>query len=305
MRTLLILATALAAAHPVAAQSVGVVTAAPQLYDRAPWWMREPVIASLGQVRAELPPNRATLAAAYEAIDRSAADATKAAATQVRALAAALAPYGAERVRITTTFSTRPLYAQYRDKDGNIQENQRADKVDRYAVTANVSVEVRDLELIERVYATLLAAKPTSTSPAYFRLQPTNATNTELFKLAVADAARRAKEAVAETGGRLGAVKLIDPTGRACSTDVLVAGAPRTYGSGQNDVQEVVVSGSAREALALPAVPAPVAEALAPPPPPPPGGEALQIETLKLPLQPPPQELFRSACVVYALAGGA
>lgn len=303
MRTVLILAT-LASAHSASSQpTASVGTAAPQLYDRAPWWMREPVIASLGEVRAELPPNRATLSAAYEVVDRSVADATKGAVTQVKALTSALAAYGPEKVRVTTNFSTRPLYAQYRDKDGTIQDNQRADKIDRYAVTASVTVELRDLSLAEKAHAELLAAHPTSTSPAYFRLEPTNATNTELFRLAVADAARRAKEAVAETGTRLGPVKLIDPTGRACSTDVLIAGGPRTFGSGQNDVQEVVVSGAMREAT--PALPLPSMSVPAPPPPPPaPGGDALQVDSMRLPIQPPLQTLNRSACVVYALAGG-
>lgn len=298
MRAVLVLAAALAA-HSAHAQAPVVAAAAPQLYDQAPWWMREPVIASLGEVRTELAPNRVSFNAAYEAVDREVADATKAAAAKVRALGAALAAYGADKVRVTTTFSTRPLYAQYRDKDGNLQTNERPDKIDRYAVTAEVNVEVRDIAAAERVYATLLAAHPTSTSQAFFRLQPSNAVNSELFRLAVADAARRAKEAAAETGARLGAIKLIDPTGRACSTDVLIAGAPRTFGSGQNDVQEVVVTGSRREALAD--APAPMSISPAPPPPPSPQGEQLHPEDLQLPLQPPLQQLNRQACVVYAL----
>ena len=60
------------------------------------------------------------------------------------ALDAALRASGADRVRITPTFVTRPPHDQYRDKVGNLVDNQRADKIDRYEVTAALEVEVRD-----------------------------------------------------------------------------------------------------------------------------------------------------------------
>ena len=289
---LLIPVLALAVAAPAQAQP------APPPSDRAPWWMREPIIASLGDVRAELPANRATFSGAFESIERGAADATAQSAAKVRALGEALLALGADKVRVTVGFSTRPLYAQYRDKEGAVQENQRADKVDRYAVTATVQIEVRDIRLVERAYALLVAAKPTSTQPVYFRLQPDNATQTELFRLAVGDAKRRASEAAAETGARLGAVKLIDPTGRACQQDVLIAGAGRSYG-GAGDPAEVVVTGSRRASAPMDVPPPP------PLPPPPAPGSAAEVEAaasnLRLPLQPPLQTLGRQACVVYAL----
>ena len=159
---------------------------------------------------------------------------------------------------------------------------------------------MRDLKVVERVYATLIAAKPTRASPAYFSLLPDNSLNAAMAKAAVADAAARARASAADAGGRLGAVKLIDPTGRACSTDVLIAGAPRSYGgSGYgNDVSEVVVS-AMRNAppLPLPQVPAPVRQSQSP--------EALEADaaSLQINLQPPLQTLTQQACVIYALGG--
>ena len=300
---LLALAPLLAA--PAAADGQTMLTAQPAAYGSAPWWMREPVVASLGEVRTELPANRASFSGAFETVERTAAEATAGSAAKVRALGEALSALGADKVRTEVGFSTRPLYAQYKDKDGNVQENQRADKIDRYAVTATVSVEVRDVRLVERAYALLVAAKPTSTQRVYFRLQPENATQTELFRLAVADAKRRATEGAAEAGARLGAVKLIDPTGRACQQDVLITGAPRSYG-GTGDLQEVVVTGSrnfsddrgrAVKSMGYSAS-APAA---------PPTGSADEVEAaaadLHLPLQPPLEQLTRQACVVYALGG--
>ena len=282
-----------AAARPAGAQTT-LLSAQPALYGPAPWWMREPIIASAGEVKAEVRANRASFGAAFEAVDRQVADATRQAGDKVRALGQALAAEGADAVRVETTFATRPLYEQYRDKEGNLQTNDRADKIDRYAVSANVRIEVRDLARLERVYAAVVAARPTSVQPVYFRLEPSNALNDQMFAEAVKDAARRARGAAADAGARLGAVRLIDPTGRACQTDVLVAGAPRSYGTPgfATDVSDVVVTGSRVNA------PAP------PPPPPPPAPPAPSSGgAVVLPLQPSMQTLTREACVVYALGG--
>ncbi len=277
-------------------------------YVPAPWWMREPVIASIGYVRVELPANRATFSASFQVVDRSAADATQKAADKVRELGAALQAIGAEKVRIVTTFNSQPLYEQYRDKEGNMIDNQRADKIERYQVSAEVSIEVRDTELLEQAYATVIAAKPTSTTPVYFRLDPENDTKTALYSQAVKDAARRAYAAAEDAGAKIGGVKVIDPTGRACQTDVL-AGWP-SYGQGlpqprtvkANEVQEVVVTGSRMSGQAMKAAsPMSVADVGAAPPPP---GAVLTSEALamKLPIQPPLQEMTAQACVVYGLS---
>ena len=280
------------AAAPAAAQTVGVISSSP--YDRAPWWMREPIIASLGNIRAEFPANRASFSAEFQAVERTAPDATRVVAAKVKALVADLRGFDQERARVETTFTTQPLYEQYRDKDGNLLINARPDKIERYQTSVRVTLDVRDVALLERIYATVVAAGPTSTQPVYFSLEPDNATNTELARLAVADASVRARQAAEVTGGRLGAVKLIDPTGRACQTDVLVAGAPEGHGVGGEGLNEVVVTGSriaARDQAPM----------MAPAPPPPPKG--LTAESLQVSLQPPLEKLTRTACVVYALAG--
>ena len=172
-----IAALLLAVAGPALAQPAGPLPPASP-YDRAPWWMREPIIASTGYVRAEVEANRAHFSAQFQAVERDAPQATKTAAAKVRELGDALRAYGADKVRVETTFSTRPLYEQYKDKDGNLVDNERPDKIQRYQVTANVSIELRDVSLTEKVYATVLAAGPASTAPVSFSLQPDNETNT-------------------------------------------------------------------------------------------------------------------------------
>jgi uncharacterized protein len=257
-----------------------------QRYVPAPWWMREPVIASLGYVRVELPANRARFSAQFSAVERDAAAATATAGRKVAELDAALRAAGADRVRITTTFATRPLYDQYRDERGNLIDNQRADKIDRYEVTAALDIEVRDIAALEGAYNAVIAARPTAVGPIGFTLEPDNKTKSMLADEAVRDATRRARAAADASGARLGAAKIVDPTARVCRTDVL-AGWP-SYGGGTRPTDV------AADAFGAPA----------PPPPPAPmvvTGARTAASSTRVTLQPPAQVLEDQACVVFGL----
>ena len=293
---LLTLATLGLGAAPAVAQTPPATIG--QQHVPAPWWMRDPVIASIGEVRVELQANRAGFNADFQSIDRSVAEASRKAADQVRALSQALADYGVERVRVETTLTTRPLYDQYRDEQGILRDNVRSDRIERYQADASVRITIRDVSLTERVYATVVASQPTSISQVYFQLEPDNTAKANLAAEAMKDARRRALAAAENAGATLGAVRVIDPTGRVCETDVLAGWPSYSAGGGQaTTVDEIVVTG-ARMNSAM-AAPAP------PPPPPPPGGAApseAAIEAARLALQPPLQELNASACVVYGLS---
>jgi len=285
---LLITATALpVVALPAAAMAQTPPATIGDRYVPAPWWMRDPVIASVGHVRTEVAANRAGFSASFQSVDRTAADASRKAADQVRALSLALAAYGVDKVRVETTLTTQPLYDQYRDESGVLRDNVRADQA-----SASISVTLRDVAVLERVYATVVASQPTSIGQVWFNLEPDNALKTWLQGEAVKDAARRAREAASNAGGSLGGVRVIDPTGRACETDVL-AGWP-SYSSGESRATDVEADFTMRaQAVFAP-----------PPPPPPPGGAGpseAQIEAARLALQPPLRELTDRACVVYAL----
>jgi uncharacterized protein YggE len=292
MRFVVALALAIIAG-PSFAQTAATVPSPSRVYDLAPWWMDKPIIASVGYVWSEVQANRAAVSATYQVVDKDSAAATKAAADKVRALGQALEAYGPDKVRIATTFSITPLYAQYRDKQGELNDNERADKVERYQVSANVSVDIRDVRLAERIYATMMSAKPSSTSDMSFRLEPENETRTEMARLAVDDARKRALQAAEVAGARLGGVRIIDPTARACETDVLVIGSGRTYAgvqanqvasqarapAGFSSVEELVVTSARRKAQEV----------------------GLNPDDIRMPLQPPLQRLEQKACVVFAL----
>lgn len=260
-------------------------------YVPAPWWMQDPVIASTGRVRVEIPANRASFSASFQAIDRSVADASRKAADQVRALSQALAAYGVDAVRVETALTTRPLYDQYRDENGVLRDNVRADRVERYQADASVSLTLRDMAVLERVYATVVASQPTSISRVNFNLEPENEWVTRLAAEAVRDARARAVAAARDAGATLGPVRVIDPTGGTCQTDVL-AGWPsyQTSTGGETTADSVAITGARAMRAGAP-----------PPPPPPPAPSEANIEAARLALQPPLRVLTDSACVIYSL----
>ncbi len=263
-------------------------------YDKAPWWMSSPVITQTGFVYAEIPANRASFTAQFQTTAETVDKAQARAINQTRALNQALDRLGKDAVRVTTSFSMRALYEEYRDKDGNKVEDRRADKINGYEVSLNLSLEVRDVTALEKAYALVLAASPSSTGNVYFSLQPSNEQNSWMYTQAVNDAHARALAAVEAAGGHLGAIKLIDPTGRACETDILARDAVN-QGDGAT-ANEVVVTGI-RAPRAMMAAPPP------PPPPPPGSADALEAQAIKNPFiqTPPLQRVDAKACVVYGL----
>ena len=299
-RTLLLALAPLLASIPIMPAAPAVAQTPPATigdrYVPAPWWMRDPVIASTGEVRVEIQANRASVGASFQSVERSVSDASRAAADQVRALSQALAGYGSDKVRVETSVTTRPLYDQYRDENGVMRDNTRADRIARYQADATVSVTIRDVSLVERVYATIVASRPTSISRVGFGLEPENSWKSNLAAEAIKDARRRAEAAATNAGARLGRVRVIDPTGRVCQTDVLAGWPSYAAGGGQaTTLDEIKVTGARVERAAF---------APPPPPPPAPGGAApseAQIEAARLALQPPLQTLTDSACVIYGM----
>ena len=253
----------------------------------APWWMRDPVVASVGMVHTEIAANRASFSASFNAVGKTADAALAEAAAKVRGIDAALRQSGPARVRIATTFETEPLYEQYRDKEGNMQTNARPDKIERYAVTARIMLDVRDMAVLEPAYAAVVAARPETIDTVNFSLEPDNATKTWLQTEAVKDAARRARQAAEAAGARLGAVKVIDPTGRACQTDVL-AGWPAYARTAEQ--RSDVASMTPMESPP----PAPMMVT----------GSKREVAQVQVSMQPPLLALNDDACVVYGLGPG-
>lgn len=281
-----------------AAAQTAVPSASP--YDKAPWWMKESVITQTGYVFTEIPANRANFSATFLTVADTAEKAQGLAIAQTKGLNQALDKLGKDKVRISTSFSMRALYEQYRDKNGNRIEDQRGDKIEKYQVSLNLSVEVRDTAQLEKAYALVLAAAPTSSTPINFSLQPDNETNTWLYTEATRDAHARAMQSASAAGGKLGGIKVIDPTGRACETDILArapdGGWDPTTANYAPPVVQARMSPQYEMAAAPPPAPMMAGLALG-------SAEYLEAKALQNPFiqTPPLQRLEAKSCVVYGL----
>jgi hypothetical protein len=140
------------------------------LHGRAPWRMRTPIIAATGEVHTHIPANHATFGAQFSAVAPSVAVATRNVTDQVRALAETLQAYGADKAQVETSLSITPIHQQYRDKQGQIQTNEQADRIEKHQVNLSVSVQGLDISVLERAYAVTVSAHPTSIARIYFSL---------------------------------------------------------------------------------------------------------------------------------------
>ncbi len=246
----------------------------------APWWMRDPVIAAMGHVHMELPANRAEFSAEFSEVGQSVESAGAAAARRSAPLDAQLKAFGPARVQFTRTYSVEPLYRQYRNAEGNRVENERADQIENYQVVSTIKIEVIDVALIEQVYNAVAAASPSSIKQIEWSLNASDETVSALAIAAMRDATRRAREGAEAAGSRLGPIRIIDPSGGVCTTQVLAAWP--SYGNSERS-REVYNSATAVTAVS---------------------GENLR-SSLEAPqtytLRPPLERLDDRACVIFAL----
>lgn len=203
MKPLFALALSLAAAAPAFAQAVD-----PDRIVR-PYWWDKPVIESLGRSMMEVQPNRATFTVAFVETDANSGKAMESAVARAKVATEAVKKIAGDRARAKTSVNVEPYYEQYRDKDGNIQTNDRADRVKGYEARAQITVTLTDIALAGRARAAALALGPQDSNPITFSLEQTVEMQRDAMKLAAQDARLRAEVAATAAGGRLGDVVVL------------------------------------------------------------------------------------------------
>ncbi|ESQ76065.1 SIMPL domain-containing protein [Asticcacaulis sp. AC402] len=295
MKPLLSLIAALA----LAATSAAAQTAPPASYDRAPWWMKDRVITQTGFAYTEVPANRAAFSATFLSHAKTVEAAQAQAIERTRGLQKSLLGLGKDKVVVSTDFTMRSLYEQYRDKDGNRIDNVRGDKITGYEVSVTIGVEIRDVSQLQAAYGRVVAATPTSASEVSFSLQPDNAMIASLDRESIKDARVRAQGAAAASGATLGKILTVDPTGRACRANILAPVPTENYEGGYRDYAIASEdSGSFPDAsfgVAMQRAPGVQIHRFS--------AEQIEATALKNPfLQTPPMiAKVATACVVYAL----
>lgn len=262
-----------------------------------PYWTRLPVIEAMGRSNMEVAPNRANFDVSYLETDKDATDAMKLAVERGRLAYDTIKAVAGDKAVVQTSVSVTPYYEQYRDKDGNRIENDRADKIKGYEARVSVRVQVEDVALAGKARAGALALGPENSSPLNTYLQATTEMNRAAYEAAVEDAALRAKASAAASGVKLGHLMVVQEGRSPCL--------------GEWTTSQGRVGGGSYYSAPPP-----------PPPPPPPspmarmetmavtsaqiGGREVEItqadiDALNLPSDEPKQTISSSVCTIYAI----
>ncbi len=290
-RTLAVVTTAAAVLAPVAmAQEAG-------QYVR-PYWWDKPVVEGLGRALIEVAPNRARFDLAFvETADKS-DEAMKKAVQRSKIAYDAIKKIAGDKARVSTGVNVTAFYKQYKDKEGNVQTNYRADQVDGYEARVTMVVVLTDPALAGKARAAALALGPQSVNPINIYLEQTPDMQRRALDEAAKDARARAQLSASAAGGRLGDLLIVQEGTDGCMGNWSTGQVARVLG-GDN------YGGG---------YPAP---AYAPPPPPPaPPSPAIasgqvgrqtitvsemDLAALDLPSDASPMTIQSSVCMIYTL----
>ena len=258
-----------------------------------PYWWDKPVVEGLGRAVIEVAPNRARFDLAFVETDAKSDEAMKKAVQRSKIAYDAIKKVAGDKARVTTSVNVNAYYKQYRDKDGLVQTNQRADQVEGYEARVSMTVLLTDPSLAGRARAAALALGPQDMNPIYIYLEQTTDMQRRALDEAAKDARARAQLAATAAGARLGDLLVVQEGNDSCMGG---------WSSGQ--VARVLGGDNYSYSASAP---------YAPPPPPPPvasgqvGRQQITISErdlagLDLPSDASPQTMQASVCMIWTLA---
>ena len=292
-RNMLLAAASLAALAPTAAAQQA------DTYVR-PYWWDKPVVEGMGRAMLDVAPNRARFDLSFVETDDQSDASMKKAVAQAKIAYDAIKKVAGDKARITTSVNVTAFYKQYKDKEGNVQTNTRADQVEGYEARVSMSVVLLDTSLAGRARAAALALGPQDAGRVSIYLEQTAEMQRAVLDAAAKDARQRAQLAATAAGGRLGDILVVQEGNSSCMGNWSSSQVARVLGDGDSYNRYA---------------PAP---AYAPPPPPPPPSMAPSIASgqvgsrtitvtekdlaaLDLPSDPNPQQIQADVCAIYTL----
>jgi len=263
-----------------------------------PYWWDKPVVEGLGRALIEVAPNRARFDLAFvETADKS-DEAMKKAVQRSKIAYDAIKKVAGDKARVSTSVNVTAFYKQYKDKEGNMQTNYRADQVDGYEARVTMFVTLTDPSLAGRVRAAALALGPQDVNPINIYLEQTPEMQRKALDEAAKDARARAQLSASAAGGRLGDLLIVQEGNDSCMGNWSTSQVARVIG-GDN-----YGGGYPPPAYAPP-----------PPPPPPPapaiasgqvGRQTITVSekdlaALDLPSDGSPMTIQSNVCMIYTL----
>lgn len=205
-----------------------------------PYWWDKPVVEALGRALVEVEPNRANFSIAFVETDGNSSKAMELAVAKAKLTQDAVKKIAGDKARVKTSVVVEPYYEQYRDRDGNIQENTRSDKVRGYNARASVTVLLYDIALAGRARAAALALGPQDSGALNIYLEQTVEMQRAALKAAAQDARARAEATAAAAGASIGDLLVLQEGNGPCmgnwstrqvARETTVGGLPRSGAS--------------------------------------------------------------------------
>jgi len=263
-----------------------------------PYWWDKPVVEGLGRAMIEVAPNRARFDLAFVETDGKSDEAMKKAVQRSKIAYDAIKKVAGDRARVSTSVNVAAYYKQYKDKEGNMQTNYRADQVDGYEARVSMFVTLTDPALAGKVRAAALALGPQDVNPINIYLEQTPEIQRKALDEAAKDARARAQLSASAAGGRLGDLLIVQEGNDSCMGNWSTSQVARVIG-GDN-----YGGGYPPPAYAPP-----------PPPPPPPapaiasgqvGRQTITVSekdlaALDLPSDGSPMTIQSNVCMIYTL----
>ncbi|MEJ0060801.1 MAG: SIMPL domain-containing protein [Terricaulis sp.] len=237
------------AAALAALAAAGAASAQTQEEFERPYWLNRSVIEVIGRARVEAPANRARFSVTFQERAREAGDAQAEAADRARLATAAMRDRGGSDIEISSVISVEPIYEEYRDRDGNVQQREGAQNVTSYLGSVTLSVRILNTARASDVRAAALAVGPEASEPLGYYLEETAELQRQVYEAAVTEAAGRARVAARATGSTLGPLLVLQDGQGPCLGQWNSSPAARNErraaagGVDRNTSEEIVVTG--------------------------------------------------------------
>ncbi|HVY88100.1 MAG TPA: SIMPL domain-containing protein [Hyphomonadaceae bacterium] len=263
-----------------------------------PYWWDKPVVEGLGRAQMDVSPNRARFDLAFVETDNQSDAATKKAVARAKIAYEAIHKVAGDKARVNTSVNVTAYYEQYKDKQGNIQTNDRADQVKGYEARVSMSVVLTDTSLAGRARAAALALGPQDSGRISIYLEQTAEMQRDILAEAAKDARQRATATASAAGGKLGDILVVQEGTESCLGNWSSSQVARL----SNPDRAYRYSAP----MAAPPPPPP------PPPAPPPVASGMvgnrtvtitekDLAALDLPSDPNPSQISANVCVIYTL----
>ncbi len=270
----------------IAAAVAGPATAQQATFER-PYWLDRAVIETLGKSEIDVRADRARFSVTFREVARESRDAMMAASDRARLATAAIRSRGGDAVHISSSADIEAIHEDYRNREGERIESDRADRVQNYAVSVTLNIVITDVSKALNVRAAAMAVGPEQSDDLTYTLDENAPARLRAYRAAVQDATARARAAAEASGATLGHLLVLQEgqgpcLGRWQQGASRAAGTPQYAVSPVTNVQDeaIVVTGSRIRELRL---------------------TAEDIARMQLPEDVPPLQLSAQVCAIYAL----